>query len=401
MFLSGENSRNAFNNSIRYGKEANNNFGLLFKNCRLAHTDTVDNYLSTLTSEDIEGVKTTLIRSMLESKRISPGIDGHYLIAIDGVHIATYDHDVEDRLLSRASKSGTETWYHLILEAKIILPNGICFSIASEPITNKGKKQWDKQDCELKAFKRLMAKIKKLFPRLPVCILADGLYANAPVFGLCEQYGWKYIITLKDECLPLLREQITDTENARQVRTCGIVPPKSQKRPPLNCDYMAIAGLMHSDYRLNYIEAEEESYHKEQEGESIKINKFSYVTNLSLGDTIQQQQSRIPQLVKAGRMRWKIENQGFNTQKNSGYSLGHKFSRKSVQLQEIYYLLMQIAHIILQIVQHTKTVRQMLDNDKKLTFKYLWKEMNAILKREKLDIDRLNSNNVKCQIRLE
>lgn len=401
MFLTGEDSRNAFHNSIRYGKEANSNFSLIFKGCKLAHTDTVDNYLSTLTLDDLEGVKTTMIRSMIANKRISPGIDGYYLVAIDGVHLATYAHDVEDSLLSRTGKNGTVTWYHYILEAKIILPNGCCFSVATEPITNKEKKPWDKQDCELKALKRLVVKIKKLFPRLPVCILADGLYANAPVFALCEQYQWKYIITLKEDCLPLLQEEITDTENAKRIVTSGIAPVRSKKHPPLNCDYMAIANLDHAGYPLNYIEAKEESYHNSPMGQSINTTKFSYVTNLNLGNTLQQQQGTIPKLVKAGRMRWKIENQGFNTQKNLGYNLGHKFSRKSIRLQEVYYVLMQMAHIILQIVQHTKAVREMLDKGKKLTFKYLWKEMNSILKREKLDNDRLNTNNAKCQIRIE
>ena len=31
----------------------------------------------------------------------------------------------------------------------------------------------------------------------------------------------------------------------------------------------------------------------------------------------------IKEIVKAGRKRWKIENEGFNTQKNHGYEIHH------------------------------------------------------------------------------
>ncbi len=36
------------------------------------------------------------------------------------------------------------------------------------------------------------------------------------------------------------------------------------------------------------------------------------------------------QISRQGRFRWCIENEGFNTQKNGGYNLTHKFSRKEL-----------------------------------------------------------------------
>ena len=47
--------------------------------------------------------------------------------------------------------------------------------------------EYDKQDCELNAFKRLSVNLKKSFPRLPICIVGDGLYPNKTVFGICKQ----------------------------------------------------------------------------------------------------------------------------------------------------------------------------------------------------------------------
>ncbi|HEY5557439.1 hypothetical protein [Acetobacterium sp.] len=47
-----------------------------------------------------------------------------------------------------------------------------------------------KQDCERKAFKRLAEKIKESYPRLPICILDDSLYACAPIIQICEENKW-------------------------------------------------------------------------------------------------------------------------------------------------------------------------------------------------------------------
>ena len=68
-------------------------------------------------------------------------------------------------------------------------------SIGSEFIENNGedRKRQEKmsaekikQDCEIKAFIRLAGRIKKSFPRLPIMLLADSLYASKTVMDLCR-----------------------------------------------------------------------------------------------------------------------------------------------------------------------------------------------------------------------
>ena len=54
-------------------------------------------------------------------------------------------------------------------------------------------------------------------------------------------------------------------------------------------------------------------------------------------------------LVAAGRRRWRIENEGFDTQKNHGYNLKHIFSRDYTAMQNHYFLI-QIAHAISQLM---------------------------------------------------
>jgi hypothetical protein len=48
---------------------------------------------------------------------------------------------------------------------------------------------------------------------------------------------------------------------------------------------------------------------------------------------------------KGGRARWKVENEGFNRQKNSGLNLEHVYSSDPEKWKS-YYLLLQIAFIL-------------------------------------------------------
>ena len=56
------------------------------------------------------------------------------------------------------------------------------------------------------------------------------------------------------------------------------------------------------------------------------------------------------EIVRTGRERWKIENKGFNEQKNHGYFIEHVFSINYNAMKD-HYLLAQIAHTIRQLME--------------------------------------------------
>lgn len=51
-----------------------------------------------------------------------------------------------------------------------------------------------------------MTKIKKEYPRLPICMQGDALYATEPIMQLCRDYHWEYLLTQKDIRQKLLDE---------------------------------------------------------------------------------------------------------------------------------------------------------------------------------------------------
>src|SRR5262249_55104059 len=64
-----------------------------------------------------------------------------------------------------------------------------------------------------------------------------------------------------------------------------------------------------------------------------------------------------------GRQRWCIENQGFNVQKNSGLNMEHAYSE--ADHWSAYYLLMQIAHILLQLLEKGSLLQQLAQQQDK------------------------------------
>jgi hypothetical protein len=60
---------------------------------------------------------------------------------------------------------------------------------------------------------------------------------------------------------------------------------------------------------------------------------------------------------QGGRLRWKIENEGFNVQKNGGYALEHIYSHHPIAAK-VFYLLLQLAHTLAQLIERGSLFRQ-------------------------------------------
>ena len=78
----------------------------------------------------------------------------------------------------------------------------------------------------------------------------------------------------------------------------------------------------------------------------------------------------VQDLVLAGRARWNIENECFNTLKNQGYSLDHNYGHGNKNLSFIFYLFILMAFFFHQIAELTdglyNSVRQKYGNKKEM-----------------------------------
>ena len=206
MFLFKEGSRNQFNNQ----RKANNfleNYKQIFE-MSLPHQDAIAKVIKQIDPKELEKIKMQLMSNLFEQKwlRSERLFDKYYYVAVDATGIQSFTEQHCEHCLTKKTKN-TTTYFHYVLEAKLVTHSGFALPLASEWIENPTG-EFDKQDCERKAFVRLAEKIKKYFPRLPICLLADGLYPNETVFDICEKNKWKFIISLQDKSLKTIQEEL-------------------------------------------------------------------------------------------------------------------------------------------------------------------------------------------------
>jgi len=401
LFLFKETSRNAINND-RKEEQFRKNYKRLFK-LNLPHMDTVEDFLRLLSPVELERLKAALVVSLIKQKVLHQFklLGKYFMIAIDATGINSYEEDNEEKdRVHKTSKNGKITYHSYVLEAKLVTASGLSISLASEWIANDAARNFNKQDCEMMAFQRIAVKIKKYFPRLPVCILADGLYPNDTFMQTCADNDWAYIAMLKDDSLKTLQTEVMDTDNKhRHLQERQHTSNKGMRVTTGKYEWISqpLSYKAHRLYRVSCTEAQA-WYRKAEDGcrqlEKQESTRFVWLTSLA------PDSSNVYQIAEGGRMRWKIENEGFNTQKNNGYALGHLFSRASSTGYKNYYQCLQIAHIINQLTEHSQRVTDLLDSDKKITIKYLWKLLNALLLMQPVENEESSESQKRCQIRL-
>jgi len=315
------------------------------------HGDTLEATFSNLETDQIQAVVTAMTETLIRKKVLYSyrllGI--YFIVAIDGTGTIRFSRRHCPHCLTR-TRNGKTLYYHPVLEAKLVASNGFAFSLMTEFIENPGDKA-TKQDCELKAFYRLAERLKTQFPRLPILLSLDGLFAGGPTFDLCHRYGWKFMIVLKDDDLPSVNEEFDalsklQPENRLAWRTGKEAQIKQVFRW---VDDIAYVDSLKKEHTLSAIECLETK--PDKEGQK-KTTKFKWVTNCHVS------YKNVTTLSNdGGRMRWKIENEGFNVQKRGGYELEHAYTNNP-NSAKVFYFLLQIAHLLAQLLYKASLLKR-------------------------------------------
>lgn len=394
MFLFKRGSRNNADNTANkmyYRKNLEQIFEF-----NLPDMDTANNLMKTIDIKELENIKKNLISILITRKVLQKFklFGKYYNVTIDGTGVHSYHYEPYPGCPFKVSKHGKKTWTAYVLEAKIVCLNGFSISIASEWLINPINEEFNKQDCEQKAFKRLAHKIKTYYPRLPICLTADGLYPNKTVFNICKNYNWQYIITLKDGNLPSVWEEI---EFLKAI-DCRLSFERFDIKPNQRISEQYY-GYQDIDYKCNEVSVVESiistkviKAQKECSNES-EIARFVHITSFKLAKSI------LFKISQAGRMRWKIENEGFNEQKNTQYNLQHKYSRTSFTATQNYYQCLQIAHMINQLAQKSTKMRALIrDHDSLKSFEEMIVSL-LFMKDLSHEIEPLKLQYINCQLR--
>jgi hypothetical protein len=295
----------------------------------------------------------------LEQYRV---LDGRYIVALDGSQYFTSEKISCPGCLIKEDKKGKVRYSHQIVQAAIMNPDmRQVIPLAPEEVKNMDGKE--KQDCEINAGKRLLARIRKSHPVLPLISVGDSLYSKQPTIDALTALHMNYVLVAKPEDHRKLTEWVNEMRMLKEVKRL-VVKEKDCTRiyewindVPLNDNKKTVM--------VNYFE-----YWIEKDGDITYHN--SWVTDLPVDE------ENVAQLVKIGRCRWKIENETFNTLKNQGYHIEHNYGHGKEHLSFNFFLLNLLAFFMHQIFELTYAVYQQL-RKKFGSKRNLWDHLRACL----------------------
>lgn len=332
----------------------------------LPHYDTINDVFENINEAEIRQIQKYIAKALIRSKMFDRyRFNKKIILIFDGTGLVSFNYKHCDHCLVDQHKDGTRTYKHFVLEAKLCFGD-IVISLDSEFIDNPDPSviETKKQDNEIKAFKRMADRIKKNYPKLKFILLADSLYACEPIIKKCLKNKWDYVFALKSTRLKTVNEDfdgITSTQSGSSYK-----------------NYYLLSEYNYNDVIFNIVR-----YKCKKEEDKT----FTYITNIDVND------SNIKEIIILGRKRWKIENEGFNEQKNGTYNITHMCSY-NYNAMKIHYLFIQFAHTIRQLFERGKSFVRNLNIKIKEVSSTLIKELTS-------NTSDLKESNLNFQLRFD
>lgn len=291
----------------------------------------------------------------LERYQIFPGL---YLASIDGTQYFSSDSVCCKGCLRTKKNPGKErlnddneddenavNFSHKVLQIAIMHPKmRQVIPLMPEEIHNEDGDT--KQDCETNAAKRLIPKLRKDHPHLGIIIGGDDLFSRQPMIQDILALRMHYIFVVKPSSHKYLNEWLNAYP---QLHEKNIIDKDGVKHTYEWMNNVPLHGgkgaIMINYFRYSMIKAD-------KKGRKKITYKNSWATDLEVTE------KTIETLVKAGRCKWKIENECFNTLKNQGYCIEHNYGHGEKNLCFNFYLLTLTAFIFHQIFELTDKVYQ-------------------------------------------
>ena len=337
MFVAHSGSRNLFNGMLRDSGALGRTLADILGAGpdTLPHLDTLEKVLRGVDPAGLEEVLAQCVRRLIRMKALDGWRSGgRFLLAVDGTGLWSFRERHCPHCVVTRHASGAVTYSHQLLVALIVSADGYALPVACEFVENPGE-TYNKQDCETKAFHRLQAKLMRLFPQTPFRLLLDALYADRNVMAECAANGWDFAVTFKESDMPALWREAQTLLALEPGNLARVTYPKERGGGSLEVRWAC--GIEYHGLKLSAV------CQTELDGDGNALKFFAHLTLRPV--------DRDNCLARAadGRLRWRCENEGFNTLKNGGFALEHVYSRNE-NASKCYVMLMLLAHIVQQLV---------------------------------------------------
>ena len=322
-----------------------NNLKTLFHVDKVPKASQLREVVDEMPSHDLEKVFTDFFRPLQRGKQLElfRFLDGKYLLPLDGTQYFSSDSIHCPGCLTKVLKSGTTVYHHQVVCGAIVHPDfRQVIPIAPEPVRNIDGKS--KQDCETKAGKRLIEKIRGTHPKLDIIITGDSLYSKQPFVDMLGEKGMSFILTAKQKDHKVLFEWVSELRRMGEIGHLEIRDFKGRLFVFEWANNVPLNGTKDAG-EVNYFECA--IFKKEK-----RVFFCGWVTDIPVGE------DNVPELVRGGRARWKIENENFNTLKNQGYHAEHSFGHGKKNAAYNFFLFILLAFFVHQILELTDPLWQ-------------------------------------------
>lgn len=289
-------------------------------------------------------------------------LNSHLIVSIDGVEHFSSTQIHCQHCTTRTLRNGVVSYHHSGLAAVLVHPeHEEVFTLDFEPILNEDGAK--KNDCERNAAKRLCAGLFERYSDLKILLVEDALYSNAPHIRQITNYGWSYILNIKPDSHQSLEKQFAGRCATKQVKELRFTDSKGTQHYFAWTNSLSLCESA-VDISVNYLLYE-------QTDKKAKLTRWSWITNLTLGSR------NVEKVMLAGRSRWKIENETFNTLKNQGYHFEHNYGHGCLFLATVLALIMFLAFTVDQILQAHWSLFRMVRSGLRTKAK-LWDSLRSL-----------------------
>ena len=262
-------------------------------------------------------------------------IGNDLLVTLDGTEYYRSDR-IHCRQCHLVHHSNGELSYKHMLITPAIVKAGRKDVVALAPEFIRSTDGPKKAENEITAAKRWLARMGEYLSPLSVTIMGDDLYANQPFLSLVREAEMNFLCICKPQSHKYLQESIESH------RLCGDLEKHSSTE---------WSGKEHRTTWYEWIE--DVPIRGTEDAMSVgwvsvlitgedgrKIYRNSFITNHRLS------RETVPDIVAAGRARWKIENEDINTLKTKGYNLEYNFGHGKEHLSETLATLNILAFVL-------------------------------------------------------
>lgn len=262
-------------------------------------------------------------------------VDGTEYFSSQNIHCSCCSH--------RTHKNGSVTYFHQVITPVIVAPgNENVIALAPEFITPQDGH--NKQDCEQAAAKRWITAHAHQFKDTPITLLGDDLYSKQPLCEQCLEQGFNFIFTCLPQSHKVLYEWLDYLDANGEVQTVQLRSRQGRDWHLYHYRYVNHLPLRDTQPALmvNWCQLT-----VTRNSDGLVLYQNAFITNHLITA------NQVPDIVSAGRARWKVENENNNVLKTKGYHLEHNFGHGKKHLSAFLLTLNLLAflfHTVLQLM---------------------------------------------------